>query len=448
MNNAKENLRRRRRWLFVSLLLVAFLFRLGFGLSSEFWFEDELQVYLIGLKFFSTGAWPYFGPDVVGLAYQIQIPGALQGLVVGLPLYIFPAVEAPFVLLNLLSLGALGLFAWYCVRLLPEIPAWLIWSWLLTAPWTLNYSTHIINTSYLLPGSILFFVGALELCPLTSKGLIRPRWAGLMMGLALCWTMQFHLAWVLLVPYALAAFYFQFRAQGGTRLWQSLAWFACGAALAGAFLLPTYIKFGFLHGAGGTNQAVTFNAGNVRRVFSPVEGVLARFLSFASFEIPRFIGRNSAERWAFFKEELWLVPVTLFLLVVGILQPIAMVGLWFTKLRAHKEWTAIKLLALGSVLLLCLSFLFSSKAPLSHTFYVLFPVAMIYSLYCWSPFLQKNGWQKFAGVCLACGVVFHAGLAAHNFSRHSLYVNREIPQTAIRSKDPGVLGQRRPRSLY
>src|SRR5260370_15022568 len=189
MKTEDRDRRRRRRWLFVSLLVLVFLFRLGFGLSSEFWYEDELQTFLIGLKFFSSGAWPYFGPDVT---YQIQIPGALQGLVVGLPLYILPLVEAPFIVLNALSFGSLCLLAWYCVKRLPEIPAWLIWTWLMTAPWTLNFSTHIVNPSYVLPGMILFFVAALELCRLPSKGLIRPRRCGLIMGLAMCFAFQFH----------------------------------------------------------------------------------------------------------------------------------------------------------------------------------------------------------------------------------------------------------------
>jgi hypothetical protein len=370
--------------------------------------------------------------------------------VIGLPLRILPLVEAPFLFLNALSFGSLCLLAWYCVKRLPEIPAWLIWTWLMTAPWTLNFSTHVVNPSYVLPGSILFFVGAFELCPLTSKGLIRPQWAGLMMGVAFCWVMQFHLSWVLLVPYALAAFYFQARAPGAGRwrMGRSLACFAGGAALTGVFLLPTYIEYGFRQGTGGTNQTLAFNAGNVRKVLSPTEGVLPRFLSLASFEIPRFIGNNSANRWMFLKEELWLVPLTLFLLVIGILQPIAMIVLWFRKLSLQEDWSAIKWLALASVLLLGVSFLFSIKAPVSHTFYVLFPIAMIYSLYCWSGFLRKRAWQKFAAICLACGILFHAGLAAHNFSRHSLYIDRNIPQTAIRSKDPSVLGQRRPGFLY
>jgi hypothetical protein len=58
----------------VLTLPLLFLFRLAFGLTSEFWFEDEKQVYLIGLKSFATHTWPYFGPDVTS---QIQIPGAL-----------------------------------------------------------------------------------------------------------------------------------------------------------------------------------------------------------------------------------------------------------------------------------------------------------------------------------------------------------------------------------
>ncbi len=153
---------RSRRLVFLCLLLLAFLFRLGFGLCSQFQDEDTKQIYLLGLKFYATGAWPYFGPDVTP---TIQIPGALQGLVVGLPFHLLPIPEAPYVFLNILSFVSLCFFAWYCGKRLPEIPKWFLWSWLLTAPWTLNLSTHIYNPSYVLPGAILFFVGAIETYP-------------------------------------------------------------------------------------------------------------------------------------------------------------------------------------------------------------------------------------------------------------------------------------------
>ena len=146
----------RKRLLIAAALLLAFCFRLSFGLCSDFWAnsDDEKQIYLIGLKYSTTGQWPYFGPDV---ADTIQIPGALQGLVVGLPLRLLPIPEAPYLFLNLLSFAGLCFFCWYCTRRLPTLPRWLVWGWLLSAPWTLNLSTQVVNPSYVLPAAAFFF---------------------------------------------------------------------------------------------------------------------------------------------------------------------------------------------------------------------------------------------------------------------------------------------------
>lgn len=434
---------RRRAWVVV-LLAAAFLFRLCFGLCSEFWADDERQVYLLGLKFYATGAWPYFGPDV---ARGVQVPGALQALLVGLPLYAAPFAEAPFVLLNLLSFASLCLFAWYCTRRLPGTPMWFVWAWLLTAPWTLNFSTHIVNPSYVLPGAILFFVGALELYPATRAHLIAPRVANFMMGFALCWVMQLHLSWVVLMPFVAASFYLQLRERGARAL-ASLGWFALGAALTGSLLAPTFLKYGLAGGSGNSGDTIAFNAANLKRVFNPFEGVPARFLSFASFELARFVGRDSAQRLAFLREHLWLAPFALFLGAVGLLQPAALVALWFKRGERRKDWPAIRLLTLLTVVLLCALFLFTTKAPASHTFYVAFPLATLYAFHCWDVLLCKRGWRTFAAVLLACGVVFHAGLAAQRFARVSLYADRRAAQTAIDTKDYSTLGERRPGSLY
>ena len=74
---------------------------------------DPRQVYLIGLKSYLTRTWPYFGADVFP---QVQVPGALQGLSIALPLYLFRVPEAPFVFLNLLSFLGLCLLAWTRAR--------------------------------------------------------------------------------------------------------------------------------------------------------------------------------------------------------------------------------------------------------------------------------------------------------------------------------------------
>ncbi len=433
-----------RRLIFSGLLLLAFLFRLGFGLCSQFLDADTKQIYLLGLKFYTTGAWPYFGPDVTA---TIQIPGALQGLVVGLPFFLLPLPEAPYILLNLLSFASLCFFAWYCSKRLPQIPRWFVWCWLLSAPWTLNLSTHIYNPSYVLPGAILFFVGAIETYPFLSRGLIPQSWANFMMGFALFWIMQFHLSWVVLIPYAALSFFLQFR-KPDRKVLASIMAFACGAILSGSFLIPTFINYGFAAGLGNTNESVGFNSENLLRHLNIVEGVLGRFLSFASFELPRFIGVNTAARLAFMRQNLWLSPIVVFLTLVGILQCVAMLVLWFRKSHSQKDWKAVKYFTLATVILLYLVFLFSMKSPLSHTFYLTFPVAMLYSLYCWNEFLKQKRWQTFAKIFIAGGLIFDVGLAVSNFQQVSIYRERARVEAAIKVKDYRLVGERRAGSRY
>ncbi len=436
----------RKKLLFILALSVAFLFRLAFGLCLDFSTPtgDEKQIYLLGLKYFTTGTWPYFGPDVTS---TIQIPGALQGLVVGLPFYVLPLPEAPYVLLNILSFASLCFFAWYCTKRLPDMPKWFVWVWLLTAPWTLGISTHVFNPSYVLPAAILFFVCAIETYPFLTRSLIPLKWANFAMGFSLFWIMQFHLSWVILLPYILLSFYFQFK-NSGWMAGRAVLYFACGALLTGSFLIPTFVKYGLVGAIGNTNEAVQFNYTNLVKYLNPVEGVLGRFLSFASFELPRFIGGNTTRRLLFMRENPWLIPFVIFLTVVGILQPIAMLVLWFRKNHSVKDWKAMKYFTLATVVLLYVSFLFSIKQPHSHTFYLTLPIAMLYSFYCWNEFLKKKSWQKFALVFIICGIIFNIGLAINNYSRVSLYVERSKVVEAIKARDYRILAERRPGARY
>jgi hypothetical protein len=436
-----------RKRLVIALLVLAFLFRLGFGLCSEFWLEDEKQTFLIGLKFFATHAWPYFGPDV-DYPQVIQQPGALEGLMVGLPLFLLHLPEAPFILLNILSFLCLCLFAWYCSKRLPQMPGWYIWIWLFIAPWTLQYSTHIVNLSYLLSGSILFFVGFLEACPPLRKDVLPLRWAYFMMGFGFFWVIQFHMSWVLLLPYVVVSCYCQYRRSVKAFL-SSCGWFALGALLPGCLLVPTFWRYGWRGGMGGTDSTIHLNVRNLLNIYNLPEGIIGRFLSFASFELARFLGSHTAERLAFFREQPWLIPFGVLLLVIGILQPVAMLVLWFSKQQAQKDWGAIKYLMLASIALLYFSFLLAKdKPPSSHTYYVMLPIAMLYSFYCWNIMIRRRGWLTFAKVFLACAAIFQLGVAINNFSRKSLFVDRAVPQAAIDKKDYRILGERRDGARY
>lgn len=417
-------------------IIIVYAFRLFFGLCSEFWYEDERQIYLLGLKFYTTGEWPFFGPDLVYT--KSQIPGALQAILVGLPFYILPIPEAPFLLLNTLSLAALALLSWYCTRRTPEIPQWFIWIWILTAPWTLNFSTHVVNPSYVLFGAVLFFVGAMESYPFLTRNLIPLRWASFMMGISMFWIYQLHMSWLILIPFLLASFYFQIKALG-KKIFLSVAFFAFGALLCVSLVLPTFFKYGFIKDLGGTGSSIQFNPGHLLKFFT----VLARFFSFASFELSRFIGPNTQERLAFLKQNIWLAPFAVFLGIVGILQPIVMTVFWFSKKQKQKDWRGIKYLTLSTVLIVYFSFALSVKGPSSHAFYLAFPVAMIYSFYCWSRFFNSQKWKTFAAVFLIAGIIFHTGLAISRAPEKSLYKDRSIPKLAIEKKDYRILGERR-----
>jgi hypothetical protein len=437
--DAEGSTRPARRRLFVALLAAAFLFRLGYGLCGQFQDADTKQIYLLGLKFYATGAWPYFGPDVVW--GEIQLPGALQALLVGLPFHALPLAEAPYVLLGLVSFASLCLFAWYCCRRLPRLPRWFVWGWLLTSPWTLNLSTVIYNPSYMLAGGILFFVGALEVYPFTRRGLVSARLANAAMGFGLFWAMQLHMSWVVLAPYALAALAFQFR-EGVRRGFVALAWFAAGAAPPATLLVPTFLKYG--PSAGSTADSVRFNPENLTAFW----GVLTRTLSFASFEVPRFLGAHTGERLAVIREQPWLAPFAIFLVAVGVAQVAWLLASWFLRRHEQSDWRAVKYLALFNVVLLYASFLFSIKPPQSNHLYVTLPVPVLYAFYCWERLLARPRWRKFAAAVIICGVVFHAGLAAYNYSHISLYVDRRAAQTAVDERNYHILGERRPGSRY
>ena len=86
----------------ILFLLFAYLFRLLFGLLLYGNPSDDILTYVIGLKYYCTGEWPYFGPGVGGneTDFVTRIPGALEGFVIGGCLKILPFAESPFILLN------------------------------------------------------------------------------------------------------------------------------------------------------------------------------------------------------------------------------------------------------------------------------------------------------------------------------------------------------------
>jgi hypothetical protein len=420
----------------IAALSGLFAFRLFYGLCYEFFFEDFTQIFLIGLRAFAGGHWPYFGADVVWT--RSQIPGALQGLLVAVPMMIAPYPEAPFVLLNILSMATLGLLAWYVGARLPTLPRWLVWGWLMTLPWTLNFSTSLINTSYILPGAIVFFVGFFEACPWFSLGRLRGWLAVAMMGFGVAWVMQIHMSWPLLLPYAGLALLVRAR-----RGWRGMALdagsIAAGVAVPGVLLLPTILMYGLDAGGGGTARNLHLH------VVSP--GVLittaGRFLAFASLEVIRFTGTDTAKRVVMITRHVWLAPLLAVVWVVGIVHPLVMAALWFRRRHPDRgDWTALRLLVAASILVVYAAYFFVMEPPQAHAFYVLSPIAMIFAAYCWS-FIDGARWRRVAGVALVVNIAFHAGLALVMGPDRSMYKNRAVVAAAVTGREPAYFAHRR-----
>lgn len=429
------------RYAFAMVLGALFAFRLLFGLSSEFFFEDETQIFLLGFRYHATGQWPFFGPDVVWT--KSESPGALQALLVGVPLDIAPIPESPFILLNLLSFAALAALAWYTCAQLPRSPRWLIWGWFLTIPWTLQFSAHPINTSYVLPGAVVFFLGFFETIPALTLRRLSPAVAHALMGAGLMWLIQIHMSWPLLLPFAFVAWLSRWHDRPAA-LARNTAAFCAGAAVPGLLLMPTLLRYGLHAGSGDVLRNIHVHFVNPWIVVT----TLARFFSFASLEIARFIGTDGAKRLEFFDRHRWLAPFAAAVWAIGVVQPLWMLVDWARSSKRWPDpstltrWQTLRILVGGSVLLVYTSYWFVMEPPQAHAFYLLAPVALLFAAFWWT-LLDSPRSRRIAAGVLALNVCFHAGLAWARAPEISLYRNRAPVAAAIRLKQPEMFAHRR-----
>jgi len=429
--------RRTRVLLWPVALLALFLFRLGFGLCSPLFTEDETQIYLLGLRFHATHNWPFFGPDVVWT--ESQIPGALQALLVGLPFEVLPIPEAPYLFLTLLSTGSLALFAWFLCARLPELPRWLVWIWLMTLPWTLELSTHVINPSYVLPASLMFFVAWFEAWSRMSTGRLPAPLCFTVMGAALAWIAQVHMSWPLLLPFMAIVLIDRLRA-GGRAIGIATIAFAIGLMATGLFAMPTWVTYGWLGGSGGTAANLDPHWRNPLTTFVTT---LARLLAFASYEVNRFLATGSARQTVFLQQHWWLIAPAVLLWLTGIVHPLWMGVTAFRRRSNHAAWPSMRWLLLGTAALVSLSFFFSAAPAQARSFYVVAPVGFAYAAYAWT-FVDSPRARTIAAVVLSLNVVLQASLAVTRLSGPSLYMNRPRVVDAIQRGRPELFAHRRP----
>jgi hypothetical protein len=263
------------------------------------------------------------------------------------------------------------------------------------------------------------------------------------MGMAVGWLMQIHMSWPLVLPFAAGA-WFGRRSQGAIAAAVDALSFAAGALLPGLLLLPTLTQYGLNAGSGGVLRNLH------PHWVSPwiIATTLARFLSFSSLEIARFIETDGAKRLEFFQRHIWLAPAAAAVWLIGAVQPIWM---FVDACRPHRpwpgalsrlQWNALRRLVLLAVLIVYASYWLVMEPPQAHAFYVLSPLAFVFAAYWWT-FVDSPLARRVAACVLALNIAFHAGLMLTEGPELSLYKNRGVVATAVRLKEPEMFAHRR-----
>lgn len=430
------------------LLTTAFGLRVLFGIWCQPVqpMEDEVQTYLLGLKYAVTGEWPYYGNDVIKpgtLDLQTQDPGALQGLWIGLPLRLWPDPLSPFLAANALSMAALLLLAWYASRRLPGLPGWFIFPYVLLAPWCVHYTTNIMELSYSIPIACLFFIALWETLPSFRLGLAPPWALDLVLGFCLSWWVQLHRTWVMLLPLLALSFFLQWKE---TRRLTGPLFFLLGALpFTLALLLPTFLNGHYSAAQQASSFSDGFNPNNFRSFFR----VLAQYFALGCFEMPRFIGIGTKGRLLYLQEH-GLVFTGLYLWVFGIVQVLVAWAFLGVRKGLSPGWGTVRPMTGGVFLWFYGCFLFTLKTPEVNNLVEMLPLVMLYSLYVWEKLWGYRFPRAALFLLLLCAVAFQTAYPfVERPKQRSLYLRyHERIAQALVQRDPRVLAERRPGSLY
>ena len=419
-------------FLIVLLCLALYLFRCFFGLQVNFSHADYHQIYLIGLEYLTSNNWPYWGPDIVWS--KTQLPGGLQALLVGDSINFFNHYTAPIFISNLFSSFGLILLSLYISKRLTNLPPYLIL--LLTHLFAFNvfHGAVLLNTAYLLFSGALVFISVLELFLFAKNTLLPKKYYFLAIGLALTFTMQLHLSWVMILPYLMVLLFFELK-QGSKSLLTALGFLIIGIAIGGVTLFPTIAKFGteiFSNSDGN----VAFDITRLKRFGD----LFIRYIGIASFEINP---RTDINKLAIAENNLIIAPIWI-MRIIGAAQVIFMlVGIYF--IRKQKEIKRSLVLFGLSYLMALVLYLLSNKHLSVRTYILLYPIPIWFFFQAFSYWVSKykSAIQYMLVSCIIAlfsyfGIAYLNAGSKHSFKYWEYHIN-----TAIKKQDIECFGKRR-----
>ena len=368
-------MRNKLAWIVPCIILGSIALRIV--LAPYLIFEwDELGTYLTGLEFFKTGLPPDHGQT---MSTGTTLPGMLQGLLTGLPLFFTHGSPiGAAVGLALFMVSGLALIFQMLRCCFPEVSTTLLALFVFGAPWTF-FMASIMNPHYVLPFAALFYLGLFQL---TEKP--ADKTAEFWMVFSIPMMFQLHLSavapliqWIVFIHVGIIPV---------PRLFQTLGGFAAGSAL----MTPYFIRRLTLPAAAKSGITLSSSlALTPERIFE-LPKMFFRFLSFATGDTTRFIvgGRGYLMIFTLLKNHpILLLSYLIAMLGSGLIiffglrffwKKISLLRFSFHFRGARKLSSTEKkdLTVILAVLMTGTLFSFSSRGPSAQTIWFLLPLAL------------------------------------------------------------------------
>jgi len=324
--------------------------------------------------------------------------------------------------------------AFYSKKRFPRLSIEFLLILFLLLPFCLFNGTVLLNTAYLILSGAVLFIAVAELFLYREELIFKdPSYYFLGMGMALLFTYQLHLTWVMFLPFIFVLLYFEWKRKE-ISLGKLLLYLGLGMMLTGVTLIPTILTYAsemFMNSEGN----LTFQPERFGRIFD----LLARYFSMAIFDItPDFDVIDLA-----MKKSLLVKSLVWVLKAVSILHFILLALYLFRLRKSTVVQKTLLLFLLTLIMSLCL-FVLGNKHLSARTYILLYPIPVWLSLYVYQELFQYDWVKKTVLTCL--GLVFLTFTSIGLMNRGDIYsfeYKIDDIEKAMQERNPGAFSERR-----
>lgn len=418
--------------LILLLVLILVVFRTFLGIQINFSHEDYEQIYLMGLENALSAEWSYWGPDVVWS--KTRLAGALQGLLIGLPLKLFRHAYAPIVFSNLITASGLLLLSVYAKKRFPKLSITFLILLLFLLPFYLFHGVVLLNTAYLILSGSVLFISVFELFIYRDNLLLKSvYYYYVAIGAAMLFTYQLHLTWIMFLPFVAVLLYLEAKNKRTNWLLCFLA-FTVGCCITGITLLPTIINYYDVIYSNAEGN-LTFKGERFLQIFD----VFIRYMSFSTLDVTynHNVYKNASDQ----------SPLVFFLLraikVLGICHFIFLVLSYF-KVRKNKSFQKIFLLFCLTLIMATFLYILSNKHLSLRTYVLLYPIPLWMSFYAYEYWVQKKWISRIFYGSFVVIAIAYTGVTYYNFNGpYSFYSVEKKIKSALEHNKPSNFAKRR-----